>query len=164
MKNTIQVYGLPRSGTNFLEWSLVQYFENITYKNHYKMCDVEGITQYKKNVAVKHSFPSFEYSDKIIVIYKDFEKWSKSYEKYTGKLPSKIVWENYMNKSKKLDSDNTLIISHSELYSHYEDNLHFIEKKFSLRLKDIEIVKPKNYMNKLGANSKPIPNEIYNHE
>ena len=29
MKNTVQIYGLPRSGTNFLEWTLKEYFKNI---------------------------------------------------------------------------------------------------------------------------------------
>ena len=89
MKNDIQVYGLPRSGTNLLEWSIVNYFEGVVYKNKYKVCDVEGLVKYGENIAAKHSYPSFEFSDKVVVIYKEFHKWEKSYKKWAKNSPKK---------------------------------------------------------------------------
>lgn len=94
MKNTIQVFGLPRSGTNFLEWSIIEYFDGIKYVNIYEICDVSGLNIFGNNAAVKHSLPKLKYSDHIVVIYKDFEKWSKSYKKWSNREPKKEIWEN----------------------------------------------------------------------
>lgn len=164
MKNTIQVYGLPRSGTNFLEWTLMEYFKNFNYKNFYKKCDVKHLNIYNKKVATKHSYPSFEFSDKIIVIYKDYDKWNKSYRKWSNNNGSMEIWKNYLNKSKELNSDNCIIISHDELYNNYKNNIILFSKKFNLVLKDKPIIKPDGYFNKGGAESKPNKNKKYKHE
>ena len=84
MLNTIQVFGLPRSGTNFLEWSIVNYIDNIDYENKYQACDVMGLKKYGKRISLKHSLPTHNHSKYVIVIYKDFEKWSKSYKRYSN--------------------------------------------------------------------------------
>ena len=57
VKNGIQVFGLPRSGTNFIKWPLKNNFKNIFYNNLYM--------DYKnKQISVKHYFPSFIYGAK----------------------------------------------------------------------------------------------------
>ena len=164
MKNDIQVYGLPRSGTNLLEWSLVNYFEDIVYENKYKVCDVEGIFKYGNYIAAKHSYPSFEFSDKVVVIYKEFHKWEKSYKKWAKDSPKKQVWENYIKKSESLDTNRCIIISHKELNNNFEVTLKKISDKFGFKLKNIELSKPKNYMNRGGAKSNPLENKIYHYE
>jgi len=164
MKNTIQVFGLPRSGTNFLEWSIVEYFDNIKYENNYKVCDVEGLNKHNKHVALKHSLPTLKYSDYIIVIYKNFERWSKSYKKWSRESPKKKIWENYLESAHKLDSERCLIILHEELFINYEDTIKKISKKFNLALKDKPIIKPDGYFNRGGAESKPDKNKKYKHE
>lgn len=164
MKNDIQVYGLPRSGTNLLEWSLVNNFKDVVYENKYKVCDVEGIFKYGKYIAAKHSYPSFEFSDKVVVIYKEFHKWEKSYKKWSKQTPEKQVWENYIKKSESLDTDKCIIITHKELNNDYQNTLNKISNKFGFKLKDIEITKPINYMDRGGAESEPLKNKIYHYE
>jgi len=164
VKNTIQIFGLPRSGTNFLEWSIIEYFDNIKYENKYKICDVEGLNRYNHIIALKHSFPTLDHSDYIIVIYKDFEKWSKSYKKWSKQEPKKEIWENYLNTANKIDNKRCLIISHEELVYNYEEIIKKISKKFNLSLKDKLIIKPDGYFNRGGSESKPDKNKKYKHE
>jgi hypothetical protein len=164
MKNTIQVFGLPRSGTNFLEWSIVEYFDDIIYENKYQICDVEGLNKYDRLIALKHSYPSLDNSNYVIVIYKDFEKWSKSYKKWSKKLPKKEIWEKYLKKSNEIDVKRCLLISHDELFSNYKEILIKISRKFNLQLKNKPIIKPEGYFNKEGAKSQPIKNKKYKHE
>lgn len=164
MKNTVQIYGLPRSGTNFLEWTLKEYFKNIKYKDFYGKCDVKQLNIYNKNVAIKHCYPSFKFSDKVIVIYKDYEKWNKSYRNWSHKNGIIEVWENYLKKSKELDSDNCIIISHDELYCNYKNSINLFSKKFNLELNEKEILLPKNRFNKGGSRAKPNSKQIYKHE
>ena len=178
MKNTVQIYGLPRSGTNFAEWTLKEYFKDIKYENLYKKCDVEKINIYGAYVAAKHSYPSFEFSDNIIVIYKDLNKWGKSYkkwlrerargrtdsiEKWSDKDDILEIWENYLNKAKELNIKNCIIISHDELYNNYKNNIKLFSKKFNLKLKEKEIILPKNCLDKGGAKVKLKLGKIYKH-
>jgi len=164
MKNTVQIYGLPRSGTNFLEWTLKEYFKDIKYENFYEKCDVEKLNIFNKTVAIKHTYPSFKFSDKIIVIYKDFNKWNKSYRKWSNKDGIMEIWENYLNKSKELNSENCIIISHDELYRNYKNSINLFSKKFNLEVNEKEILLPKNRFNKGGSKAKPIIQEIYKYE
>lgn len=170
MKNTIQVYGLPRSGTNFLEWTLKEYFKDVTYENLYKKCDVEELNISNHKVSVKHSYPSFEFSDKVIVIYKEYDKWENSYYKWMRKgkypkiEPSKEIWEKYIEKSKELDSNSCILISHNELYTNYKNSITLFSNKFNLELKNKKIILPKGRFSKSGANAKPNNNTPYKHE
>lgn len=165
MKNTIQVYGLPRSGTNFLEWSLVEYFEDLHYENKYEKCDVKGIVNYTKPTALKHCHPNLKHSDFVIVIYKEYDKWVKSYKKWSGKKAEKSVWETYLKKANEIDEKFCMIISHDTLYNKYENTLNDVSNKFNLKMiKDKKILKPTGIMNRGGANASPIKNITYKYE
>jgi len=122
------------------------------------------LNDYNKLISLKHSYPSLHNSKYVIVIYKDFEKWSKSYKKWSNKVAKKETWENYLEKSHKIDSEKCLIISHDELFYDYENTIKKISKKFNLKLKDIPIIQPTGYFNKGGAESTPIDNVKYIHE
>ena len=170
MKNSVQVYGLPKSGTNFLEWTLMEYFKNFNYNNFYKNCDVKGLNKYNLNIAVKHSYPSFEFSDKIIVIYREYDKWNKSYSNWSSGVSgtreggSIKLWKNYLNKSRELEGSNCIIISHHELYTNYKDSINLFSKKLNLELNNKKIILPKNHLTKGGGNTKQQSNKIYKHE
>jgi hypothetical protein len=74
--NSVQVFGLPRSGTNLLEYMIRNYF-NIEYNNLYKICDIQIYNKFKKINALKHSKPFID-NNKIIIIYKEEYLKSKS--------------------------------------------------------------------------------------
>jgi hypothetical protein len=68
-KNLIQVYGLPRSGTNFVEWTLQKYFSQINYQNIFlNETDIPKLKKYQNKIALKHSYPNLNHSEYAIII------------------------------------------------------------------------------------------------
>ena len=147
-KNIVQVYGIPRSGTNFLEWSLVNNFANLEYKNIYTNCSIKKILFNTK--AVKHQYPSFDYSDYVIVIYKKFENLQKSYKRWSGSILSQEIYDQYLLKARSLDPERTIIFEHAWLFDNYQEGMSHISNKFNLKLKD-EVKQPLYRMNRAGA-------------
>tara|TARA_Y100001972_G_C7645185_1_gene324196 strand:+ start:397 stop:870 length:474 start_codon:yes stop_codon:yes gene_type:complete len=143
VKNDIQVFGLPRSGTNFIEWSLKNNFKNIFYNNLYM--------DYKnKQISVKHYFPSFIYSDYVIIIYKEYNPWLISMKK-DGKHPSEWPeYEQFLKVANSLPKDKTIIIEHTWAVENYFQLLDLISEKFNFELID-NPTQPKYRLNKLGA-------------
>lgn len=136
IKNDIQVFGLPRSGTNFVEWTLMNNFEEIQYSNIYAICNVYGIEMYR--TAVKHNLPCFKYSDKIIVIYKDYDKWIDSFRrdnrKFIRKADPKQIWKKYYDHALALPEEKTIIVNHTWAVKNYNEFLELIKKKFKFKL------------------------------
>lgn len=149
-KNIVQVYGIPRSGTNFVEWSLVNNFVNLEYKNIY--IDLPANKLLFKTNIVKHQYPSFDYSDYVVVIYKKFENSQKSYSKWSGRREplSRELYDEYLLKARTLSPRKTIIFEHSWLVDNYQKGMEQISNKFDLKLKD-QITQPLNRMNKAGA-------------
>ena len=67
-------------------------------------------------------------------------------------------------KSESLDTEKCIIITHKELNNDYKNTLKKISSKFGFKLKDIEVTKPINYMDRGGAKSEPLKNKIYYYE
>ena len=156
-RNRIQVYGLPRSGTNFVEWSLVNNFKNLEYKNYYSEPEITEIP--RSNVAIKHNFPSLNNSEFCIVIFKEWTLFSSSYKKWSGRDISKETYDLYLSKAKKLDPNRCLIFNHSWLCENYNLGLQMISDKFKVRLND-KIIQPMNSLDKNGANAKQKKNKF----
>ena len=157
-KNLIQVFGLPRSGTNFVEWSLKHNFIDVPYKNIYVNGNVKGLREYGKTVALKHNYPSLDYSDFIIVIYKEYEAWkmSMSIGLHDGKSrgpATKEVYDSYLDSANNLPKDKVMVISYKDLYENYSEYMVKISNKFGVELAK-EIKKPKNKLDGGGANVK----------
>lgn len=160
MENRIQIYGLPRSGTNFFEWCIVNYFDNVAYKNIYQECDVPGLREHKRRVALKHSFPNLDHSEFCIVVYKEYDEWKNSYKK-RGK-PSRETWQKYLDCANALDKSKCFIYEHKYAYNNLENVLKEISEKTGLTLKDVDIVPPKYYLNRGGAVVGQIKGKEYN--
>lgn len=157
--NDVQVFGLPRSGTNFIEWSLKNNFIDVKYSNLYeekKNIDIKMLQKFK-DMAVKHQYPSFKYSNKIIVIYKEWDKWIESYRRweYGGHFPKK-EYDKYLEISRNLDPAKTIILEHTWAFLNYKEAMLSISNKFGFKPKE-EIVQPTGYMNKGGANAEELP-------
>jgi len=156
VSNTVQVFGLPRAGTNFVEWCIVNYFNDVKYKNIYKPCNVRGLKRYRHQTeAYKHSYPSLDESDFAIVIYKERKKWIESYKRaYKHKLDESI-WEEYLERANALDSDRTYIVEHAHMYYNLEEVLSEISEKFDLELTPGKHTPPDHRLNRGGANATP---------
>lgn len=150
-KNIVQVYGIPRSGTNFVEWSLVNNFVNLEYKNIY-INTLSRKTLFKTKV-VKHQYPSFDYSEYVIVIYKKFQNSQESYKKWYGRTLGRETYDKYLLRARTLNPRKTIIFEHSWLVDNYQEGMKQVSEKFGLKLKD-KIIQPLNRMNYGGASAK----------
>ncbi len=152
VKNDVQVFGLPRSGTNFIEWSLQNNFKNLSYKNIY--------TNFNNNqISVKHDLPSFTYSNYVIVIYKEYNLWIASMKK-DNKNPSNFPeYKKFLQTSNDLPKNKTIIVEHTWAVKNYFKMLDLISKKFNFELID-NLIQPKYKLNKGGSHSSQT-NELF---
>lgn len=151
-KNKIQVFGLQRSGTNYMEWTLKYNFENIDYKNIYIDGNIPGYIRYKERQIVKHTWPTLDYSDFCIIIYKNFNDWKKSMIKYKKEDFIDIkIYNEFIEKSKKLNKNKTLIFEHKYVVNNYIKTIDKISEKFNIK-KNKNIIIPEYRVNSYGAN------------
>jgi len=132
--NNIQVYGLPRSGTNFMEWTLRNNFYNVDYHNIDAINEVKGSGPHL--TLKKHNYPILDTSEGIIVIYKEFDEWRKSLKRGgMNLLIDREAHQNYIDRAKEFDSSKVLIVEHEWCLNHYYKLLERISIKFGLELK-----------------------------
>lgn len=176
----VAIFGLPRSGTNFMEWSLIHNFKDISYFNSMLSIDSKIPNEVKeflekenkvryynapltqRDYLLKHSIPTLKFSDYAIVIYKDKPLWQAGLKRAYGKAESH--WSNYeyyLESAKKLPTDKVIVVNHNWAYNNYFELMEQISKKFGLELKE-EIIQPMNRMNKEG-HSATQSNAKYNH-
>lgn len=159
-RNKIQVFGLPRSGTNFLEWTLRNNFLGLNYQdiNVRYSYRVEGFPAVG---AVKHEFPSLSYSDFAIVIYRDADEWLASLKRFdftSGSQFRREMLDEYLAVARKLPEERVLIYNHNYVVNHYFDVLEEIAGKFSVELVD----DPKQPRNRIATDfGKSLTAEIY---
>jgi hypothetical protein len=150
--NKIQIYGLRRSGTNFLENLILKYFDPlyhliITNQNIHPLHP-----KYNKKVSLKHTLPNFNYSKFIIIVYKPYEEWVKSVtRKYGDKSSIYKIWESFSNESLKIyNPKNTIITDWYTAATNYESLIYHISEKFNLPILNPNTSPP---LNKLGTDS-----------
>lgn len=155
-KNTIQIWGLKKSGTNFLEWSMVRNFPEVGYFNSYP--DNAYFAKFpehrhKGRMALKHYPPSLEFGEKgIIYIYREYDLWEES---VTRDFPKdrKEDWQEYLDLVHTLDEEKTLILQHKWCVDNFEAMLQTIADKFNLTMPD-EPIQPMKRLNQEGAKAK----------
>ena len=162
--NKIQVFGLPRSGTNFIEWSLLNNFDNVVYNNYNVRYSVSGeIRDYYKKIGVngriltKHCMPDQSLSYKRIIVYKEYIPWILSMEKYRPDMFNSRQYRNayevFAEYTNNLPHENTLIFEHSTVVNNYNSAMKEIAKEFNIVLKEY-IEQPIYRLDKGGAKSK----------
>ena len=97
MRNKIQVFGLQCSGTNFVEWSLLNNFEGLDYQwNLSSVGDVKGDIYYGKPQSLKHCYPNLEQCDVALIIERNFDSWDESVKKNFKECSyTKEDWDKY---------------------------------------------------------------------
>jgi len=144
-KNKIQVYGLKKSGTNFLEFSLVKNFPEIEYVNTYPQ-NKKG----RSRVALKHHKPNLNEAELgIIYIYKDYKEWVPSVKRqYSGQKLNE--WQEFLDIVKTFDESKCLILNHGWCVDNFQQMLKLISDKFNLTMPE-EPIKPTKRLDKRGA-------------
>jgi len=149
-RNIIQVFGLPRSGTNFMEWTLNNNFIGVNYVNIYTKCDTQGLREYGKKCALKHSYPNLNHSDYALVIYKTYDEWFKSMKKDRRGSASQQTYDEYLMVANNLPKDKCLLVSFKEAYNNYEYLVNRIGELINVKPKET-IMKPNGRLNRGGA-------------
>ena len=149
-RNLIQVFGLPRSGTNFMEWTLNNNFTDVNYVNIYTKCDTQGLREFGKICALKHSYPNFNYSNYVLVIYKTYDEWVKSTKKDGRGSASQEIYDEYLKIANTLPKDKCLLVSFKDAYNNYESLVNIIGELINVKPKEI-ITKPTGRLTRGGA-------------
>lgn len=154
MRNKIQVFGLPRSGTNFVEWSLRNNFVGLDYVNIDVKSNLVGFKHFGRLQALKHNYPSLDYSDFVVVVWRDVDEWLKSVKSFRHTRGSKFsrgTLEEYLGEAKKISEDKRLIYNHRFLVNHYFDCLEEISLKFGVELVDNPVFPSKRLLTDGGV-------------
>lgn len=133
--NKIQVFGLPRSGTNWIEWTLKNNFVDVEYNlMHEVINDVEG--SYPYWTEYKHSYPNLTNCSNAIVIWKPYEEWLESIKRQGWVFEvTKETHQNYINKGIEL-GDKALVIEHGWAVKNYHMLLDTIMYRFGVKIVD----------------------------
>lgn len=153
-KNLVQVYGLPRSGTNFMEWTLKNNFSGIDYKNLYSTTGLISKPIKSGKYSLKHTYPNLIHSKFAIVIYKEYNEWCKSFKKaYPDNHPDKKIYDTFLRKARELPREKVIVIEFRNAYRNYEEFIYRLSKMIGIE-PNKKIKKPKNKLDRGGANTK----------
>ena len=142
--NKIQVFGLHRSGTNFLEWSLNNNFKGINYKRYTEYDKLikgnyKGLTRFNDFISLKHTKPTLDYCDYIIATYKPLDEWISSVNRSRHLKNKKECIESYnkwLEDIDKIPSNKIILKTNKEWITNYKDLLEEISTKFDVILND----------------------------
>ena len=151
----IWVFGLQRSGTNFLEY-LIRKNLNVSYETEY--CDNEYIG--KIHDSLKHSKPKLgDDIDYYILIFKLKPNFVESFNKWrigTGakiKINPDVLYDkmvkdyiDFYNKNR----EKCILVLYEDLYGNEGEFINFVSDKFTIDVNG-EIDIPKNRMGRNGG-------------
>lgn len=79
--NKIEVFGMQRSGTNFIQWSLKNNINNLEYNDVTSIGDVKGDMFYGKPQSLKHCKPTLDERRVALIVKRNYEDWQYSISK-----------------------------------------------------------------------------------
>ena len=110
----IQVWGLWRSGTNFIEYLVRNNIQNHNYTNRY------AYSVFTSNQdALKHTLPNISKAKYHICVYKPFDVWIESYNKDGGqrtKYPERVYydWLSKVTDFKDKHPDRVALVNYND--------------------------------------------------
>ena len=158
LKIMIDIYGLPRTGTNYLEYlvryNLCSYERNFVPKWQTYIFDYE-ISYY---VSKKHSNPNLHDNNNVLIILKKYPNFLKSFHKWHGvgirKRSEHEIFEMYKKaiadylKYYEKNSENTIIILFEKLLHNEKQVLQRISEKFNILFNSDNIITSDNIISK----------------
>ena len=89
-RKSVRIYGLPRSGTNFLEY-LIRQNTDFEYENEYAWNDYLG-----EETAVKHCPPVSHEKDVTILLFKQRGNFTKSFTNWNTAIDPHSLYDQMM--------------------------------------------------------------------
>ena len=147
-RQKIQVFGLQRSGTNFIEWTLIHNFTNSDYVSMSSIGNVPGDERFDMVQSLKHCYPTLDYSDYIIVIQRDYPVWINSLRKRFRKCKyTEETYDEYYTMAKNLDQTKTIVVNHKWVIDNYFEFLDMLSDRFGL----IQVENPTQPTKRVGV-------------
>jgi len=136
--NKIQVYGLQKSGTNFIEWTLIHNF-SVKYDSSISVIgNVEGDQRFGEAQSLKHCYPNLNNGSPLI-IQRDYDIWNHSISRAYPKCNfTREVYNYYYNTPIRENWDNSeyLLIKHEWAVKNYSELLELISKRFNCEYRE----------------------------
>lgn len=127
--NIVQVYGMQRSGTNFLEWTLRYNFPDLNYDGSpWEVGEVPGDERYGMKQSLKHCLPRRD-RGKALIIERDFEEWNKSIKDNFPKCKyTKEIYDFYYDTPfrENWHTDDYIMVNHRWAVENYKMLLEMI--------------------------------------
>lgn len=145
----VRVYGLPRTGTNFLEY-LIRHNTNCEYVNEY------GANTYlKERTAIKHCAPQDDGKDLYIIIVKNKDNFTQSFRKWCKNKVKDIdaLYENASDdyiKFYEANKDKTIILSYEQLLGNEVKFMEHLRDNYNVKINE-KIDIPVKRMNRSGG-------------
>ena len=137
--NKIQVYGMQRSGTNFLEWSLRNNFVDLEYDGSlHSIGNVKGDMRFGIQQSLKHTLPNLE-NGKALIIQRDYEEWNNSVRKNFSACTYTLKDYNYYYQTPLRENwhqDDYILVNHKWAIQNYYTLLIAIQGRFGVRIKE----------------------------
>jgi len=153
----VTIYGLPRTGTNYLEFLMRNNIECL-YENRY-LDKNESYTVTHTDIALKHCRPKKEYSDYHIFILKKFKNFLPSFlnRDIRGENDPYDVYNKAINDYLTFFMDNideSIIVYHEDLLENESEFLWYTSTKFGLPIKHsyYDIITTDKRLNTSGGN------------
>jgi len=128
---------MQASGTNFLEWTLINNFD-IDYNGECGCIgNVIGDDRYQNPQSLKHCLPNLE-NGRPLIIQRDYDEWKISVKKRITQ--TSYTYENYKYyydtpKREGWDEKDYILVNHRWAYKNYEELLKIIQSKFGYKFK-----------------------------
>lgn len=138
--NRVQVFGMQRSGTNFIEWTLRNNFVGLEYDGSVSnIGNVKGDMRFGMQQSLKHCLPDCTTSELSILIQRDYEEWDKSVKnKFKSCQYTKETYDYYYDTPyrEKWDENTYLHINHRWAVLNYYELLEQIANRLNLTIKE----------------------------
>lgn len=136
--NIIQVYGMQRSGTNFLEYTLRYNFDIDYDGTTWGIGEVPGDERYAMKQSLKHLLPKRN-RGKALIIRRDFDVWNESVKRQFPMCRyNKDIYNFYYDTPYRENwhTDDYLLVEHEWCVKNYEMLLNSIRGRFLVHYKE----------------------------
>jgi len=134
----VRVFGLQGSGTNFVEWTVMNNFNGLGLSIEKKAIrNVEGDVHYGKTQNLKHCYPINDSDFFNIIIQRDFDEWINSNHVQSSNY-TKETYNYYYDTPirEKWDTKDYILVNHRWCVLNYYDFLKLISQKTNCDIKE----------------------------
>ena len=154
--NKIEVFGMQKSGTNFIQWSLKNNINNLTYEDVSSIGEVEGDMFFGKTQSLKHCKPTLDERRVALIVKRNFEDWDASVKnKFPQCRYTKEIYDWYYNTPEREDwfTPYYINVSYEDAVQNYEQFLNHIASRLRWYFDDDSYTVKENWVQPMKRTS-----------